>query len=147
MLNFNASEFYRAITALKHIETMLRERGLDKHLEQSDGSVVIEFQDDPIVIGFLREQLDVLQKSLQTLGARQTLKSVDRLLKTVNKGEATGPSLVSSFGEIDSRLKDELSDTMLLTLGPKEQDLFEPKEPLFGKEFESKFSSALFELD
>jgi hypothetical protein len=54
---------------------------------------------------------------------------------------------LGALKEIDSRLKDELEDITILALDRKERDFFEPQEPLFGRDFETKFPSALFEID
>jgi hypothetical protein len=146
MLKFNAAAFYRVTVSWRHIWTMLSARGWDQHKETSDGVVVVEFLDDPVVLDAMREQARELQSSLLTLGTRQTSKSADRLISLV-RGRFTGPQLVGLLREIDSRLRDELSDVTVLTLSPKEQGYFEPAEALFGNDFETKFPSGLFELD
>ena len=147
MLKFNATAFYTATSVLQYISTMLTERGLDEHKKSDDGSVVVRFIDDPTLVGNMRTYAKDLQSSLLTLGTRQTCKSVDRLITTVNGARFTFPDVVALHREIDSRLKDELSDITLLTLTPSEQGYFVPPKPLFGAEFEAKFPSGLFELD
>lgn len=147
MLKFNAAAFYRVTVALQHIWTVLRERGEDKFEETLDGGVVVEIIEDPIILQSLGGHARELQASLLTLGTRQTSKSADRLVAMFSGEGFTHPELVTLLREIDSRLRDELSDVTLLTLSPKEQGYFEPAEALFGKDFEAKFPTGLFELD
>jgi hypothetical protein len=147
MLKFNAAAFYRVTINWRHIWTMLSARGLDQHKETADGGVVIEFIDDPVALASMRGHARELQSSLLTLGTRQTSKSADRLIALVQGDKFTNPELVGLLKEIDSRLRDELSDITVLTLSPKEQGYFEPAEALFGIDFETKFPSGLFELD
>ena len=147
MLKFNAAAFYRVTINWQHIWMMLRERGEDRHKKTADRGVVIEFIDNPIALDLMRGHARELQSSLLTLGTRQTSKSVDRLIALVRGDAFTNPELIGLLKEIDSRLRDELSDITVLTLSSKEQEYFEPAEALFGNDFETKFPSGLFELD
>jgi hypothetical protein len=132
---------------LQRIQTILGERGKDKYEETSDRGLNIKYGEDRTMIESMRELARELQSSLLTLGTRQTSKSVDRLIRAVSADSFKYQQLVSLFQEIDSRLKDELSDVTILALDAKEQGYFEPTGPLFGQDFETKFPSALFELD
>jgi hypothetical protein len=147
MFQFNAAAFYKVTTTWRHIWTMLRERGDDQFDETPNGGVIVTWVDDPIEIQSMQDHARELRSSLLTLGTRQTSKSADRLIGTVSADRFTYPELASLLREIDSRLRDELSDITVLTLSDKEQGYFAPAEPLFGKEFEVAFPSALFELD
>lgn len=84
---------------------------------------------------------------LETLGARVTRISVLRLQYKLKEKDITYAELGERCSDITSRLQDELSDVVLLTLNAAERALFEPKEPLFGVDFEKKFPTAVFELD
>ncbi len=46
-----------------------------------------------------------------------------------------------------SRLRDEIGTHIFFQLSPLHRKYYDPKEPLFGSEFEAKFPSAAFELD
>ena len=73
---------------------------------------------------------------------------VHRLLKRLQSGQPMPyADVANSYKEIDSRLQDELSLVRAFVLEPAEQAYFEPLSPLFGADFEAKFSSALFDLD
>jgi hypothetical protein len=140
MQKINAAAFYKVTTNLQRLEVALRKQ----HEKTPDGIRSIE---DRTLVEAIRAQARELQSSLLTLGTRQTSKSADRLIRTVNDDSFDYPVLASLLKEIHSRLKDELSDVTILALNPKEQEYFEPTVPLFGKDFETKFPTALFELD
>lgn len=95
----------------------------------------------------LKEGCQQLIAELDKLGARVTLKPVRRMLQSVESQTLTFEELGEFCQSITSRFQDEISEITLLALNAKEQALFAPTEPLFGKDFEAKFPMAVFELD
>ena len=79
-----------------------------------------------------------------------TALAVDRLLKelALRPPTITYAQVSKRFTEIDSRLKDELSLVSTFVLEAEKTKFYEPPEPLFGLDFETKFTSGgVYELD
>src|SRR5437868_3761176 len=72
VLKFDAAAFYQVTSSLRHIRTMLHERGEDKYSENADGSINATLMDDPFVLETMRNHANELQASLLALGTRQT---------------------------------------------------------------------------
>jgi hypothetical protein len=143
MLKFNATDFYNAVTSLHSAFAVVR-----SHTRY--GSV--SFRSDELMTDDANNEtlkhVQTLQKSLVILGTRLTEKSAARLIKEVTERSLTYGGFSRGMEDIDQRLQDELSDTKAFVLEGKRSDYFEPKEPLFGSDFEKKFLSAgVFELD
>jgi hypothetical protein len=142
------SAFYAVTTAIQHTQSVLEATGMDKLPETREGDVSITAIDDPVFLNVLRDRARELQSSLLTLGTRQTSKVAHRLLESLERDGLSYPALVSFSKDIRERLQDELEDVTLLVLSVDDRDLFEPREPLFGPEFEAKFpTQGAFELD
>lgn len=74
-------------------------------------------------------------------------KAGERLIETL-KSETDPGQIVSVLDDLRRRLLDQGELMVSLWLSPTERERYEPREPLFGTEFESQFStSGLFELD
>jgi hypothetical protein len=138
MQKINVAAFYKITTTLQVLRTVIQTRGKDEFKSDEDDSLFKQ----------LRTQARELQSSLVTLGTRQTSKSADRFIKLVEGDSVRTSALNDLLKEIDSRLADELPDITVVALSPQEQDYFSiSTETLFGKDFETKFPSALFEAD
>jgi hypothetical protein len=83
------------------------------------------------------------------LGARVTRIGVQTLQFQLKKKKhaPTYSQIGERLSELDARLSDELSLVHLFVLESKMADYFAPTQALFGRDFESKFPSAAFEVD
>ncbi len=144
MLKLNAAAFYQATTSMVAIRMLTETR----HGESQDGSGTFPPAVEPFLVSDYVAHAKDLQSSLLVLGTRITSMEVHRLLKRLQSGQPMPyADVANSYKEIDSRLQDELSLVRAFVLEPAEQAYFEPLSPLFGADFEAKFSSALFDLD
>jgi len=146
MLKLNAASFYKATAMLYNIRSFVNHW---KENREHEDAIKIENKIDISTAKIVLENLRELQSSLLILGTTITSLAVDRLLKLLT------PSVVISyqefhdrFREIDNRLKDELSLVSTFVLEPEKVKFYEPAEPLFGLEFETKFpSGGVYEID
>ena len=148
MFKFSAEAFYRATTEIQHTLTSIEKGKLSGIEEHPDGSATISYIQDKVVLNFTRQRLDALRAQLVILGAGMSIRTIDRLLESIEEGEVIWDDLKTTFREIDNRLRDELSLSEVYALEPREQAYFSPQEPLFGREFAKKFQTAgVYELD
>src|SRR5262249_36060258 len=139
MLKFNASEFYRVSSVLRAAEALI------EHMGKSDTN----FDKIPISLNnrkTLLKHMKVLSAALTVLGAKVTLVILHELVSSLKK-KPKYKNVVTDLAHLRSTLRGELSLLNVLVLEEGKSQYFDPKEPLFGKEFESKFSSAAFEID
>jgi hypothetical protein len=139
MLKFNARAFYNAVTFINSGKTLIQERKDHKNssINKSDRGKVL----------FI---LDRFEKSLDVLGAQVTIIGVRDLMSAVKvrgKKAITNEKLGQKLTELDARLSDELSLVHLFVVETTNHKYFEPKDPLFGKDFNIKFPTAVFEVD
>ncbi len=73
------------------------------------------------------------------------LKLIDLAASGVGAGE-TG-ALARLAAMVSSNIHIEMSARKYFSLSPENAKFYEPKEPLFGKDFETKFPSAAYEID
>jgi hypothetical protein len=148
MLEFNAPPFYEAASMLNRLSSHIASKNLTSVTTDPDGNVAtITFISDPVLIRELTRTCEKLHAACLTLGARVTALAVTDLRSSFS--EQIGPTwdrIKSSISDIDATLRRELTLVTLLALSAKEQELWEPKEPLFGKNFQDRFSSATDEV-
>jgi hypothetical protein len=149
MLEFKARAFYRATIALEGTRTVIQVRAPKDTVDHPDGSATVSFQTDPVVTNLILGDAEELHRSLIVLEATNTLKSVERMIGALkDEGGFTWAHIARLHDDIQSRLADELDDITLLSLSKDDQRWFDPKNPLFGTPFETKFpASGVFELD
>jgi hypothetical protein len=107
-------------------------------------------QGDP-VSAKLREELGgLLRPLMEQLTAHKfdmCRQGGERLIKTLETRE-DAVRIASAVDDLRRRLLDQAELTTCLSLSSKERDLYEPRAPLFGTEFEAKFATdGAFELD
>jgi hypothetical protein len=95
----------------------------------------------------LIERATTLRPLLEQIGAGVTLAEVERHIKELRRGWIYQDFLLLCYQRIIDRLTDELRLIYLYGVEAKNVKYLEPKEPLFGKDFQSAFPSAAFELD
>lgn len=98
-------------------------------------------------IEVILERAQKLKPILEQIGARVTLAEVERHLDEMKKGWIYQDFLRLCYERIVDRLEDELALVNLYALDAERAKYFEPKDPLFGKQFQIAFASAAFELD
>ena len=147
MLIFKAEDFYRVTGELRSLRGALS----DAHSmeETPDGALQITgFERDAVLRRIALGQLELLKPHLATLGAKITLMAMDEMTAHLEGGALlTYEGIKAGLDDIDTQLRRELSVTTVFVLSPHEQDYFEPKSPLFGKEFEDKYPPGAAELD
>jgi hypothetical protein len=146
MQQFNIQAFHIITTWFQNLKTSLRAHGKDKHEETPEGGVIIRYVDDPVMAQLLPQNLRELQSSLRQLATKLTAKTAHRLVQA-SSAKFTYPEIITLVDNIYSRLNDELEDIIVLVLSPEEQGYYQLNEPLFGKDFETNFPSAAFEVD
>jgi hypothetical protein len=101
---------------------------------------------------FLRTMADrctELQRSLDVLGTPVTSLAAAEFRDALTGRDPPGfEDLENGIREISTSLRRELKLVTLLTLEPREQYYFQPREPLFGADYQSGFSDGgAFDLD
>jgi hypothetical protein len=97
---------------------------------------------------YLRSRLVDLPVHLDALGADVTSLTVADADARIGLAWTTWGAIERAFEDICSTLKRELSLKTVLVLQPQDTLYFAPKNPLFGADFASKFTTAgIFELD
>jgi hypothetical protein len=107
---------------------------------------------DHTLCQLLIDQSSVNLSVCRQLGATFSALSIKRFLEKLQNSKALAPlifeDVLKSIEDIDSRVKDEFEEIILLSLNSEGKEWFAPKAPLFGAEFESKFNTdGVFELD
>jgi hypothetical protein len=146
MLRFNAQTFYKVTSAIRRVGELIETYHKDE--EHPDGSITINLTEDKVFIETVTEVATELRASLDTLDAKLTIMTTDRLLGLLKDERSIAyVSIKEACEEIDSRLRDELSLVKVFVLEANKHQYYQPSEPLFGKDFETKFPNAAFELD
>ena len=84
-----------------------------------------------------------------SLGLPVSSKQIESVLSLLALGGSRGESnaVARAANMIASTIETELSTRLVFFVAPENARFYESDEPLFGKEFETKFPSAAFELD
>jgi hypothetical protein len=138
MLKFNATSFYTAVSIMRRAHAFLEKDQKNKTEEITSGAR----NDAPKV-------MTLLETCCQELGANVTRIAVSDLISAIKsrKRRLTRGEFADRLKEVDSTLRRELSLVSLFVLPKKQEEYFDPKLPLFGPDFVSKFPSAAYELD
>jgi len=145
MFTLDAEAFYRVTTLLRHMRTAIDSEG--SVFADSDGGLIIRPLDNPDVLGPMADRLAQLRIHLNVLNCQITLKAVEELEVSIANNPFTFEKLKWGLDDIDTTLRRELSETKVFVLEGSRQNYYEPREPLFGHEFETRFPSAAFDLD
>jgi hypothetical protein len=147
MLKVNAAAFYYCVTWFRSIETtvvhMQRENPKiwDDPMREDPGSESAGLADD------IAKEARSLKEEVHKLGLPMTEMSVDRLIEAVEEPNCSLSIVSRQMEQIDLRLRDELTLTSLFVLPATQAGYFEPKTSLFGADVETKFPTAVYEID
>jgi hypothetical protein len=107
-------------------------------------------QGDPVSVELRQQLAGLLKPLMEQLNAHEfemCHRGGERLIETLASHEDAG-RIASAVDDLRRRLLDQAELTSCLCLSTKEQELYEPKVPLFGEGFGVNFSGgAAFELD
>ncbi|SRR6266849_504177 len=137
MRKFNASTFYMAVSIMARAHARM-EKSQDKSSE-------ISTNDRKNAPRTMRE----LERACRDLGIKVTELTVKDLISSIKRKSKPlkYSGFIDSLKVVDKTMKRELSLVTLFVLPAKACAYFEPESPFFGNEFESKFPSAVYELD
>lgn len=76
---------------------------------------------------------------LEEIGLVQSAKKARKISRQTTFAGYDGQHFSVAIDELKERIKDELEESYCLHLSVKESELYEPKEPLFGREVDEKF--------
>jgi hypothetical protein len=145
MIELNASDFYDAVSSL------LQSQGYLVSEREHAGSIFHEDKlPSALIISTMMKRLEDLKKNLQALDVPMTILACERLLKKASEEEKpslTWKEIYRLMDHIHNRLYDELGLRKIFVLEENKRKYFETKEPHFGMEFNSKFPSAVYDLD
>jgi hypothetical protein len=138
MLKYNAASFYMATDVLYKMRAASNDKSEKKEpLAETIAEITLRTAKD-------------LQSSLLILGTKVTCNAVDRLLRALAERplKITYSRLYRSLDQIDTCLKDELPLVTTFVIESEKTKYYEPAEPLFGNDFESKYAiSGVYEID
>ncbi len=147
MFEIKAGAFYLAVTQLAEVSSWISAT-TNAAKNEKDTLFHEERALDVPDITFLRGRLERLRDHLDNLEARITLIAVLEAQDSIRYSGVTWGQAKIRFDEISNTLRRELSSAKLLSLEAKEQSYFSPMAPLFGEDFQTKFTSGgAFELD
>src|SRR5690349_3199814 len=89
----------------------------------------------------LAQQLLPLMEQLEAQEFALCRRAAERLLRTLER-ERRPEQIVSEVDDLRRRLLDQAELAACLSLSPKERDLYEPLQPLFGTNFAARFVSS-----
>jgi hypothetical protein len=150
MLELKAGAFVEAATSLAGTVSYIAGRSTADLPTESGGAGAFHDQaklaDEDRV--FLKTRLTALSKHLDVLGADVTAVNIQDAEESLGHWWASWGTARQEFQEVQHTLKRELSLTTVLVLQAQETAYYEPKKPIFGKNFAEKFrTSGVFELD
>ena len=134
MLPFVTDEFYKIITELRDIRGTL---GRPRNDSISDE---VYYMVHFATCERVNSLLIALKPHLEALGAKIAIQAIDEHAIYLIRGAVFAEDgLFAALDDIDTQIKRELKSVTAFVLSPSEQRLYEPKEPLFGMEVDSKF--------
>jgi hypothetical protein len=95
----------------------------------------------------ISSQIDVLSEQLEILELRMTKISAQRFKTHINIEGISPAQCAHYLHETASRLKDELESKYLIYLSSDEVVLYEVLSPPFGEEVQTKFLSAIYDIE
>lgn len=145
MLEFKSADFYRAVAILQRAQGRVQEITQQPPTAKFAKNEKLNTQAKK----GLRDRCTEIKSHLLVLEAEVTCKLVDRLIARTKdkKKPLTWGDAYDFLNHVDSRLRDELSLHRVFVLEKEKEKFFQPKEPLFGKNFEAKFPTGAAELD
>jgi hypothetical protein len=143
MLKFDAVAFYEATKLLNHAMGAVAQWKPDQPGIGPDTTL------DEVMVGIFVEKCEELKTQLRVMEADVTEMAVNEVIDSLKSFYTPlWKEIPGKFADIDRSLKRELSRVHLRVIDRSKLKLYEPKEPLFGAEFQAKFQSeGVFELD
>lgn len=131
MLKFHAEKFVELTVLLRSMTTLYSIPGYK--LTDVDRSGIAE-------------QLAKGLALLEEIGLVHSAKKAIKISLQSRFAGYDGQHFSVAIAELVERIKDELEESYCLHLSVKESELYEPKEPLFGKEVDTKFPGLIDEI-
>jgi hypothetical protein len=144
MNRINGAALYRATVWLKRAETAIQyiKDYSDENAQEYTSTISMETKQN--IISSLIQTRD----ELRILGAQFTLLKVDSFLSDLDKDVVTNEDAHNYCKSINDRLADEFGLIGLFVIDQKQMEYIDPREPLFGQDFNMRFAKAgVFELD
>jgi hypothetical protein len=98
-------------------------------------------------IPHIRNMLENVKTVTNQIGLCQSFKKADELHDLFGEDWVTIDSCANSLRGLNWLIKSELEESYFLHLTRSEADLYTHETPIFGKDFQSNFSGALYDLD
>jgi hypothetical protein len=145
MLKINAPAFVNALSFLAAMRASMVDKSLSGALEEKSGRIG---EMESLLLESFQLMLGELKASLSVLSVPVTSSIVGEFDRSLKESVGSWGDVSKYLQEIEAILKRELEVAVLLSLDPREVSYFEPKSPLFGKEFADKFpTEAAYEID
>lgn len=141
MLEFNAKAFYQAGIALRTI------RMVSLGVSKEHGAEAMERQANESFLASIRPSVDDLKSSCETMAVLSTTDAVERLSEAVNSKSRSYRNIDELVRDVEMGLADDLKRVNMIVLDPKHAAFFSNAMTTFGVDVNSKFQSALFEID
>lgn len=146
MIEFKLDVFHRVLSAIQHTQTMIKSK--KSTYVTPEGGVTIQPISDQIFLNIMLERANEIMPLLNDLGADVTVKAVEDMAKGLRGPYPTYESLSDAYTDIQLTLNRELESATVLALSRAERNLWAPKVPIFGGDFDQKFRTrGAFELD
>jgi len=144
MLEFNAASFYLAVSSIHYAQGRLAELKQDQSEQRFPMEAIM---DGDALVGPLERMTD-MDGALRTIGAKVTKIKADRIARVAREGTLTWGNLFEMMEELSTTLRDELTLHKIFVLEDHNLEYFEPSQPLFGSDVDTKFrTEAAFEID
>jgi len=149
MLRLKAQTFYEATTGLGHSLSLIRARQFKNVQDAAGRAVAMTPAEHKAFLKTMVDRCRELQRSLDVLGTPITsLAAAEFKDALTGRDPPSFEELENGIRDISTSLRRELKLVTLLTLEPREQYYFLPREPLFGADYSARFSGGgVFDLD
>ena len=136
MLRFYADKFVAIVRAIDFLNNRLR----------SQASPDEPFTLNTELKAFSNDNLSELCTMLLEIGLRWSAMDAKRLLESIRDDTVHYDDLFHRIDELTHRIRDELSDPHFLVVPPHRVKYYNPLEPLFGVDVNSKFQNVEFDI-
>lgn len=134
MLRFYAARFVTVMDSLAVISTwQIGKSG-------SEGDIP-----SPAFYDEMKKRFRDLEDQLTNLKLRMAAKQAKRIVDELDAGTPIS-ELAAAMDDLRLRVKDELETIYAFALNAAQADLYEPSEPLFGKDVNDKFTSTAYDI-
>lgn len=140
MLNFNAEAFYRAVISLRTMRLFMQNESLVPKNER-------EQEVGESFLSSLRPSVGPLRVACEMLVVPSTADAVERLSKALDFRGNSYRHIEQLVRDVEMRLMDDLKRVNMVVLDQSRVHWFSDAESRFGTDVQSKFQSALFEID